>query len=181
MKKILPFFFLLSCGLARGQEKTVFTAIDLGADTVLTWRVSNDKAGVLYIIQQNRWNSWKDLDTLGPGKDADSASYSYAVRKYLVAGENKFRVRAAADKMLVFSKIIKVNSSRSPSKKDIRQKVSARSGYVVELGRQEYFEVYDKFNKCIKKGVADKVDFSGLSPDVYYLNYGDVSTEIMVH
>jgi hypothetical protein len=179
MQRLLFALCLLSALCASAQERVIFTSISSGPDSSMKWSISQNKAGVLYVIQQHRWNSWKDLDTVMSVPDADSALYSFDVKKYFITGENKFRVRAVADKMLTFSKIIKVSSSRSGAR-EIRRKFSRKKD-PIDLGREEYYELYDKDGNVLMRGLSRTIPVSGLQPGHYYLNYGELSTEIDIH
>jgi hypothetical protein len=171
----LIFILVLFTSSLIAQDKTVFSSVSLGTDTSLEWKVQHNKLGVYFIVQQNRWNSWKDLDTIRSGPDSDSAAYSQDVSKYLFNGENKFRVRATAEKMLVYSKIVKITSNRSVSK-EIKHKYNKRKD-TIDLGREEYFELYDFDGKVIRRGFARTLSLSDLAPGHYFLNYGERSSE----
>src|SRR5882672_673849 len=74
------------------QHNVKFVAAEIKSDSLFKWTVWDDQPNIYYIVQQNRWNSWKDLDTLRSALEKDEANYSSVIKKYRVNGENKFRI-----------------------------------------------------------------------------------------
>ena len=179
LMKRLSLLLFISCTLVlHAQHNVKFTGIALKGDSILSWTVSGVPADPFaYILQQFRWNTWIDLDTVKNFSKADTV-FSLPLKRYEITGENKLRLRAAGASMLVYSKAVSFISNKSPAKKDIKLKLN-RKNSVIDLGREEYFRIYDKFGKVVKSGFSQKIYVKDLSPDVYYLNYGELTTEFI--
>jgi hypothetical protein len=161
------------------QHNVKFTGIALKGDSVLSWTVTNvPEDPFIYIIQQYRWNSWVDLDTIYTLLKTDTVFRS-RIKRYEITGENKFRVRAVGNTMLIYSKALTFNSNR-PSSKNIEGRYNKKSP-TIQFGREELYRIYDKNGKMLKQGYAREVSVGELPKDVYYINYGERTGEFIIY
>lgn len=162
---------------AQGTTTVKFASFEITNDTLMNWRSSETKATVYYIIQQFRWNRWVDWDTLKSTPGRDSASYSFNIVKYTHEGINKFRVRAVNElvTMLSYSKALSFTSTK-PKARLIAKQYSLKN-HIIDFGRNECYELYDKNGQLIKKGYTQLVGVSELLKGSYFLNYDNITAE----
>lgn len=171
--------FLLCSVMTKAEDAGMvlkFTEAALDGDTVLHWTVQDYEVCGL-VIQHYRWGGWHDLDTV---KSSDPADFKFDVKKYMNAGENKFRVMAKSPTLLIYSKIVKVTSAKAPSGKDIKHHLG-KKGTIIEFSREEFYEIYDKDSKVLMRGLSKSVDVKELKKGDYYINYGDISSEFSLN
>jgi hypothetical protein len=169
--RILLFLFFFSPVCAMAQNKIRFDTAAIVSDSVFQWKVLDDRAGVVYYLQQYRWNTWKDMDSAV----SKAGSYALSMARFVHHGENKFRVRAAAPGMLVYSKILKLHSEK-PKANAIAESFSKKKTASIDLGLAHYYELYDAHGVLLSKGFGQSVNIQDLDEGSYYLNYAEISS-----
>src|ERR1051326_4969015 len=180
LMKRLSLLLFISCTLVlHAQHNVKFTGIALKGDSILSWTVSGVPADPFaYILQQFRWNTWIDLDTVKNFSKADTA-FSLRLKRYEITRENKFRLRAAGASMLIYSKAVKFTSNKPPAK-SIEGRYNKKSP-TIDFGRPELFRIYDKNGKILAEGYGNEVNVGEFPKDLYYINYGERTGEFVIY
>ncbi len=140
---------------------------------VLSWRVYGDVSDYPFIVQQYRWNMWREIAEVDPLDTVENNYYSVQITSH--SGVNTFRLKAINIKgEVVYSKEA---IYRPPWIKPVFIK-SYRVRDELEFTSETEYEIYDDNGKLISKGVDRYVDVSSLSPGEYWVNYDNRSEKI---
>lgn len=171
----LLILFLIFTIKSFSQDKVKVSSINFSSDSTLHWTIENDEPGLMFTIQQFRWNKWKDLDSVRSMKDL----YFRDVKKYFISNENKFRVKVSSKNLRSFSETAKIKCSKRQNTNDMALAYSAKK-HVIDFGRPELYEIYDKNGILLRSGFSQTIEIKDLRKDVYYLNYSEITTEFIV-
>ena len=156
------------------KKPVEFTDVTVDSNYVLHFKTKGEAYKYTYIIEQYRWNKWVRIGEVEAKAIYSGAEYSFQITPH--SGENMVRVKLLSPSNIpTMSKAVKF-TSKGYTCCDGYNKVQ---GKIVFSGETLY-EVYNKEGQIIKKGFAAEIDISDLSPDVYYLNYDNKTTEFVV-
>jgi hypothetical protein len=135
------------------------------------WKVRGDSAGRRYYVEEKRWNRFYKLNEM-------SAQ---------AAGSNAYAVHVPVDSVLYYvcvkyySKGVWRGRGLELEVKDDVYCPTIDSWSRIYFSKKTRFQIYDVRGKLIKEGY-DSEAFHGDLPDgVYYLNYGNHTTEFIRH
>lgn len=149
--------------------------IDVTNGGMLTWKTTNERGKLPFIIEQYRWNKWVQVgEVQGKGTPGTNA-YEFQVAPH--SGENTVRVvqvdhsgTKRSSKEVKFTSSVAVVEKNPVKVKDAINFTSA--GKPVETK----YEIYDAYGNIVKKGVGTSVPCSNLLKGAYYINF-DNKTE----
>ena len=170
MKRLICILFSFSCDVSFSQAVTDSVFISVKG---IGWLSTHPETVNTFSVQQYRWNKWVNIVELN--SEPDKKYYLFPVTFH--GGENKFRiVYAMKDGKEITSKEYIYEDPLTKKSPDftIEQEM-------IILSDTCAYEVYDKFGNIKLKGKAKKFSIKELEPDVYYLNYGNVTTEFIKH
>jgi hypothetical protein len=152
----------------RTPQTPMFTIRDLQATKggTITWTAENEPAKTVYNVYESRWNKeyllgkvkGKKGGTYTFGADASCGIYHIVVR---AEGKN-VKAEAKAD---------------VPDMPVITLKNESASDFINFSGTTR-FEVYNRWGNIMTKGCDFRADISTLPTGVYYLNFGDGTSQI---
>ncbi len=152
-----------------------FTEVTLSSDGKLQWKTINEVGKLPFIIEQFRWNKWVKIGEVDGIGGYGAHNYSFTI-DVLHSGENQVRIKQFD------------YSSQPCYSKPVRSLVNIPEVTLPELVLRDQlkfssatlYEIYDKDGNFLKKGFGETVDIKGLPADVYYLNYDNKTTEIII-
>lgn len=140
---------------------------------VISWRVYGDVGEYPFIVQQFRWNMWREVAEIDPLDTIENNYYSVQITPH--SGENTFRIRVVnIQEEVVYSKEVRY---RSPWIKPVFIK-NYKVKDELEFSAETEYEIYNTDGKLITKGVDRYVDVSSLAPGEYWVNYDNSSEKI---
>jgi hypothetical protein len=146
------------------------SAMKVGRDEVLNWNTTNESGSLPFIIEQFRWNKWVKVGSVKGKGTPGNNSYSLKVSPH--NGNNRFRIKQVDyTRKPRYSKEIRYRSVKPP----VTYAPKKPSTEIV-FSSETMYEVYDYYGNLVSKGIATKVDISGLNKGDYFLNY-DTKTE----
>lgn len=158
------------------KPNPTFKTVDIQINErgVLMWETTDETAELDFVIEQFKWNKWVQVGHV-KGKGTPTTNM-YSFQTTALAGTNKFRVKQKGyiDKVRYTPTV-----SYVASRKEVTY-IYNRKKQKVEFSEDTGFEVYDKYGNLVKKGFSRMIDLSNLERDIYYLNFGNSSTEFRV-
>ena len=140
---------------------------------VLSWRVYGDVSDYPFIVQQFRWNMWREVAEVDPLDTIENNLYSVQIFPH--SGINTFRLKAInIQGEVVYSKEA---TYRPPWIKPVYIK-SYKVKDELEFTSETEYEIYDEDGKLLTKGVERYVDISAFPPGEYWVNYDNRSEKI---
>lgn len=148
------------------QSTYVASAMKVSRDGLLTWTTTGESGSLPFIVEQFRWNKWVKVSTID-GKGTGGAN-KYSVKVHPHAGNNRYRIKQIDyTRKPKYSKEARFRSMDPPV-----TFTPAKPSTEIVFSRETMFEIYDYYGNLVKKGIAAKVDISGLAKGDYFLNYG---------
>lgn len=149
-------------------------AMSIDSSGTLNWKTVNESGKLMYSVEQFRWNKWlRVAEVMGTGKK-DSNFYQVQVKFH--SGKNLFRLKQVDfTRQPRLSNTVDFQSNmKAPELKssNIRNKL--------ELSEASMIEIYDKFGNIVIKGYGTTFELKHLPPDMYFLNYDNITTKIEV-
>lgn len=163
MKRLLLLTFLFSTLHASAQKKDTL-AVKLVSftfnktDSSLGWTVTGNTTGEKFIIQQFRWNAWRNLDTFS--LDPKRTSYSY--KPYIHGGRNQYRIICGKNK----PKIAEFCCGEEANFDGV-----CHLGADPRLTKVVLWEILNENGKVVRSGRSKVIPTTSLPKGVYYLNY----------
>ncbi|MFC2175718.1 hypothetical protein ACFLR1_01940 [Bacteroidota bacterium] len=137
---------------------------------VLAVTTTNETGKLNYTIEQFRWNKWVNVGEFeGKGSPEKNA---YEIQLTTIHnGQNRFRLKQIDHRgkprysfeTKVTSPIADVSFTPGDGK---------RVSDAINFSDATLYEIYNAYGNIVAKGVAKRVDVSGLDKGTYYLNYG---------
>ena len=147
------------------------TSIHIDKMGVISWTTVNETAKLNFVIEQFKWNKWIQIGISGGTGIPTSNSYTFRTTPH--SGINKFRVKQKGY-------IDKTKYTPSVSYACLKQEVTYiynKKKQHVDFSKDTGYEVIDKFGNIIKKGFGKRISVSNLKKDLYFLNFGNTSSE----
>jgi hypothetical protein len=171
MRSVLLFFFL-PVGLY-AQDTTCFFADSIKTDSAkVTWKVMHSLSIDSFVVEHYRWQKWVKVGSLKTDPNQDVYCFNMAWH----FGENQVRIVFYSSGKTKNSAIAKYVNAKELDGPDMV--LWAREDNL-RLPAPYNYEIYDKYGNIVKKGYGDSIYIKDLVPDVYYLNYGNRTTEFI--
>ena len=136
----------------------------------LSWTTNGESGSLPFVVEQFRWNKWVTVATV-EGKGTPGTN-QYSVKVDCHTGNNRFRVKQIDyTRKPRYGKEIRFRSMLP----EVTYTLAKSSGEIV-FSHETMYEIYDYYGNLVDKGIAAKVDISGLAKGDYFLNYG-IKTE----
>jgi hypothetical protein len=158
------------------KPKSTFDCTKMTADPdgTIKWQTTGEQGKLPFVIEQFRWNKWVKVGEVDGKGTGGSNDYSFKIQPH--NGENQVRVKQVDyTSQPRYSKPYKFTSNVPPVDCPVL-KVKDKLEFT---GGETMYEIYDKFGNIVKKGYGSSVDVLNLTPDVYYLNYDNKTTEFI--
>ena len=153
--------------------------IRLKADSVkadsskIVWNCSHPEGVDSFIVQNFKWNRWMTVKTVLP--DSSIKCY-YSVMSWH-SGDNDCRIGFCKKKKIKFTQEVKF-FKKYPGWQD-EPCLSVTVNDTLHLRKNCKYEIYDKFGNKVKEGTGDRIYVKDLTPDVYYCNCDNKTTEFI--
>jgi len=143
-------------------------------DGTIKWTTTGEQGQLPFVIEQFRWNKWVKVGEVDGKGTPGTNDYTFKITPHF--GENQVRIKQVDyTSQPRYSKPIKFMSDAT----EVTCPIKKVSDKLVFEGGETMYEIYDKFGNIVKKGFGANVDVKSLSPDVYYLNFDNQTTEFI--
>lgn len=157
------------------HREITFESLQTKDDNTIHWKVAPPQKARLcsFILQQYRWNRW---DVIGIQEvDSSKTGYSDSLG-HLHAGTNRFRiVYQNENKHREYSNEIVIDINRKPLKY-----YQDRKKQRIYFNQPTDYELYDAYGTLLFKGYGTEISTDGYNRGVYYLNFDNQNTKILV-
>lgn len=159
--------FLLSLSCLNGLAIELSISVNDSGETKSC--ITGNFHGLL-IVQQFRWNEWRNVDTIGSHQQWSDTSVAGAV--FLHGGENQIRLLAVPTNPYI-------DTFQSPIAKVTSSTVCNFDGKCYHIGFtvETIWEKRDKTGKVLRSGHSFVVNTNGLPKGGYYLYYDNKRSE----
>ncbi len=155
------------------KPKSTFEVVSMKVERDGTMNIvtKNEGGKLNFTVEQKRWNKWVKVGEInGKGSDEEN-SYSLKVTPH--SGENLYRLKQIDfSSQPRYSEQIKFRSMSPEVTFSPTNKVDKE----IKFSAETLYEVWDQFGNIQKKGFGAKIDLSGLTKGIYFLNF-DTKTE----
>lgn len=150
-------------------------SIGISKEGVLEMTTTNETGKLPYVIEQFRWNKWVEVGEF-EGKGSPEKN-DYEVQLTTVhSGRNRFRVKQKDHRSKPrYSFEAKINSPLPEV--TFEPGDGKKASDAINFSSSTLYEIYNAYGNIVAKGVAKRVDVSGLEKGIYYLNYGTKTAE----
>lgn len=146
-------------------------SIDVNNKGMLEWKTANETASLPFIVEQFKWNKWVQIGEVQGVGTPEKHAYQFQTTPH--SGINKFRIKQKGF-------IDKTIHSPSVSYKSLKPEITYvynKKKQILEFAEHTSYEVYNKYGELVKKGFDVTFSTDNLQKGVYYMNYGNSTTE----
>ena len=154
------------------KPMSTFEVASLGISKagVMEITTTNETGKLPYVIEQFRWNKWVEVGEF-EGKGSPEKN-DYEIQLTTVHnGQNRFRVKQKDYRSKPrYSFETKINSPLPEV--TFQPGDGKKASDAINFSASTLYEIYNAYGNIVAKGVAKRVDVTGMEKGVYYLNYG---------
>ncbi len=145
-------------------------SIGISKQGLLTITTTNETGKLPYTIEQFRWSKWVEVGEFEGKGNPEKNVYEIQLTT-IHAGANRFRVKQKDHRSKPrYSFEAKTNS---PLPEITFQPGNGKKVTdAINFSNATFYEVYNAYGNIVAKGVAKRIDVSGMEKGTYYLNYG---------
>jgi hypothetical protein len=145
-------------------------SVGISKEGVMEMTTTNETGKLPYVIEQFRWNKWVEVGEF-EGKGSPEKN-DYEIQLTTVhSGQNRFRVKQKDHRSKPrYSFEAKINSPLPDV--TFQPGDGKKVSDAINFSDATLYEIYNAYGNIVAKGVAKRVDVTGLEKGVYYLNYG---------
>lgn len=149
----------------------------LDSSALLQWTATKEMVFTYWEVEQYRWNRWVRVGKVRSLRQGGPNEYSFDVSEFLHSGENRFRLKKmGVDEIPRYSETVALFSEVEVESFKIDQYTET-----IVFNHSTMYEIYDAYGGLKKVGNSQKVKIGNLDRGTYYLNYGNVTEEFVVH
>lgn len=154
------------------KPMSTFEVASLGISKagVMEMTTTNETGKLPYVIEQFRWSKWVEVGEF-EGKGSPEKN-DYEIQLTTVHnGQNRFRVKQKDYRSKPrYSFETKINSPLPEV--TFQPGDGKKASDAINFSASTLYEIYNAYGNIVAKGVAKRVDVTGMEKGVYYLNYG---------
>ncbi|MCF8275273.1 MAG: hypothetical protein K9J17_00950 [Flavobacteriales bacterium] len=145
-------------------------SIGISKAGLLELTTSNETGKLPYTIEQFRWNKWVEVGEFEGKGNPEKNDYEVQLTT-VHTGQNRFRVKQLDQRGKPrYSFEAKINSPLPEI--TFQPGDGKKADDALNFSDMTLYEIYNGYGNIVAKGVAKRVDVSGLEKGTYYLNYG---------
>ena len=137
---------------------------------LLEMTTTNETGSLPYVIEQFRWNKWVEVGEFEGKGNPEKNDYEVQLTT-IHNGQNRFRVKQKDHRSKPrYSFETKINSPLPEV--TFTPGDGKKASDAINFSEATLYEIYNAYGNIVGKGVAKRVDVTGLEKGTYYLNYG---------
>ena len=140
----------------------------------IIWDSQNESQNTTYLIQHYKWNRWVTIKEINVQIKKGANQYSFTPNYH--SGINKFKIKQLDSVQIKsISKILIYDTPKVC--KPIKMFNSQNN--IIEFSDSTHYELYDSEGVKLNRGFRKEIDIRNLKKGIYFLNYDNITGEII--